>query len=182
MRIFFYIYGNNIVKFYKGEVTMIKSKDFYLLKVYDTKGKYLGTVEDIYINFYKEKLEGFSVSNFFKFSKKNFVKKEDIISMEEVIIIKELSFKEGIPFKSIKYMDIKDTKNIMKGVLEELIIEKDDFSIKGLIMSSGIFDKMFKGKEVLLLKNCILGEDFILNKGSEGVNLKSLPRNKSNDN
>ena len=157
---------------------MIKSKDFYLVKVYDTKGKYLGTVEDMYINFYEERVEGFSVSNFFKFSKKNFVKKEDIISMEEVIIARNLSFKIGIPFKSIKDMDIKDNKNVMKGVLEELIIEKEDFSIKGLIMSSGIFDKMFKGKEILLLKNCILGEDFILYKGSQEVILKSMPRSK----
>ena len=157
---------------------MIKSKDFYLVKVYDTKGKYLGTVEDIYINFYEEKMEGFAVSNFFKFSKKNFVKKEDIISMEEVIIARNLSFKIGIPFKSIKDMDIKDNKNVMKGVLEELIIEKEDFSIKGLTMSSGIFDKMFKGKEILLLKNCILGEDFILYKGSQEVSLKSMPRSK----
>lgn len=159
---------------------MIKSKDFYLLKVYDTKGKYLGTVEDIYIDFYNEKVKGFSISNFFKFSKKNFVKKEDVISMEEVIIAQNLSFKVGIPFKSIKDMDIKDNKNVMKGVLEELIIEKEDFSIKGLIMSSGIFDKMFKGKEILLLKNCILGEDFILHQGREEVSLKSLPRNKNN--
>jgi uncharacterized protein YrrD len=157
---------------------VIKSKDFYLLKVYDTKGKYIGTVEDIYINFYEEKVEGFSISNFFKFSKKNFVKKEDIISMEEVIIARDLSFKIGIPFKSIKDMDIKDKKNVMKGVLEELIIEKEDFSIKGLTMSSGIFDKMFKGKEILLLKNCILGEDFILYKGSQEVSLKSMPRSK----
>ena len=161
---------------------MIKSKDFYLLKVYDTKGRYLGTVEDIYIDFYNEKVEGFCISNFFKFSKKNFVKKEDIISMEEVIIAKSLSFRVGIPFKNIKYMDIKDNKNVMKGVLEELIIEKEDFSIKGLIMSSGIFDKMFKGKEILLLKKCILGEDFILYQGSEEVRLKSLPRNKKNVN
>lgn len=178
MRIFFYIYGDNISKFYKGELLLIKSKDFYLLKVYDSKGKYLGTVEDIYIDFYNEKVEGFTISNFFRFSKKNFVKKEDIISMEEVIIAKNLSFKIGIPFKSIKYMDIKDNKNVMEGVLEELIIEKEDFSIKGMIMSSGIFDKMFKGKEILLLKKCILGEDFILHEGSEEVRLKSLPRNK----
>jgi uncharacterized protein YrrD len=157
---------------------MIKSKDFYLVKVYDTKGKYLGTIEDMYINFYEERVEGFSISNFFKFSKKNFVKKEDIISMEEVIIARNLSFKIGIPFKSIKDMDIKDKKNVMKGVLEELIIEKEDFSIKGLIMSSGIFDKMFKGKEILLLKNCILGEDFILYKGCQEVSLKSMPRSK----
>lgn len=160
---------------------MIKSKDFYLLKVYDTKGKYLGTVEDVYIDFYNEKVKGFSISNFFKFSKKNFVKKEDVISMEEVIIAKNLTYKVGIPFKSIKDMDIKDNKNVMKGVLEELIIEKEDFSIKGLIMSSGIFDKMFKGKEILLLKNCVLGEDFILHQGREEVSLKSLPRSKKDD-
>lgn len=155
---------------------MIKTKDFYLLKVYDIRGKYLGVVGDTYIDFYNGEVTGFLISNYMLFSKKNFANIKDIISIEEVIVVKSLTEKIGIPFRCIKDIDIKDKNNIMKGVLEELIIEKKDFSIKGLIVSSGIFDRMIKGKEILLLKNCILGEDFILYYSSEEVRLKSLPR------
>jgi uncharacterized protein YrrD len=168
--------GDNIVILYRREKLMLKSKDFYLLKVYDVRGKYLGVVDDIYIDFHKGKVVGFFVSNYLLFSKKNFVRSSDIISLEEVMIVKELNEKEGLSFKSIKDMDIKDKNNIMRGVLEDVIIEKKDLSIKGLVMSSGIFDRMIKGKEILLLKDCLLGEDFILYYGSDEVRLQSLPR------
>lgn len=155
---------------------MLKTKDFYLLKVYDIRGKYLGIIDDIYINFHKGEVVGFFISNYILFTKKNFVRSEDIISIEEVMIVKELSEKEGVSFKSIKDIDIKDKNNTMRGILEDLIIEKKDLSIKGLVMSSGIFDRMIKGKEILLLKDCLLGEDFILYYGSDEVRLQSLPR------
>ncbi len=83
----------------------------------------------------------------------------------------------GLSFKEIKDMDIMDNNNTMRGVLEDLIIEKKDLSIKGIIMSSGIFDKMLKGKEILLLKQCILGEDFILYSGNDAIRLQTLPHN-----
>ena len=92
------------------------------------------------------------------------------------MIIKELNKKEGISFRSIKDIDVKDKNNIIKGILEDLIIDRIDLSIKGLVISSGIFDRIVKGKEILLLKECILGEDFILYYGDSKVNFKSIPR------
>lgn len=157
---------------------MLKIKDFYLLKVYDIKGKYLGIIDDIYINFDKSIIKGFSISNYLLFGKKNFIKINDIITIDDVMIVKELSKKEGISFKSIKDIDVKDKNNIIKGVLEDLIIEENDFSIKGLIISSGIFDRIIKGKEILLPKECVLGEDFILYFGCNTIKLKSMPRKK----
>ena len=155
---------------------MLKTKDFYLLKVFDIKGKYLGIIDDIYIDFYNGLIKGFLISNYLLFSKRNFIKVEDIILVEDVMIIKGLSNKEGISFRSIKDIDVKDKNNIIKGVLEDLIIDKDDLSIKGLVISSGIFDRIIKGKEILLLKECILGEDFILYYGIDKVIFKSVPR------
>lgn len=159
---------------------MIKSKDFYLLKVYDTTGKYLGIIDDIYINFYKGTIEGFFISNYMFFRKKDFIKINDIVSLQEVVIVKSLSKREGISFKKIKDIEIKDKNTILKGVLEDLIIEKEGLYIKGLIMSSGIFDKIIKGKEILLLKDCILGEEFILYHGNTELRLKSIPKRKKN--
>lgn len=155
---------------------MLKTKDFYLLKVYNLEGKYLGIIDDIYIDFYNGIIKGFGVSNYLLFSKKNFIKVEDIISIEDVMLIKELNKKEGISFKEIKDIDIKDINNNIRGILEDLIIEEKDLSIKGLIISSGIFDRIIKGKEILLLKECILGEKFIFYFGGDEVKLQSLPR------
>lgn len=155
---------------------MLKTKDFYLLKVYNLEGKYLGIIDDIYIDFYNGIIKGFSISNYLLFSKKNFIRVEDIISIEDVMLIKELNKKEGISFKEIKDIDIKDKNNNIRGVLEDLIIEEKDLSIKGLIISSGIFDRIIKGKEILLLKECILGEKFIFYFGLDEIKLQSLPR------
>lgn len=157
---------------------MLKTKDFYLLRVYDIRGKYLGVIDDIYIDFNEGIIKGFLLSNYLLFSKKNFIKVKDIISIEDVMIIRELNKKEGIAFKSIKDIEVKDKNNIIRGVLEDLIIDKKDLSIKGLIISSGIFDRIIKGKEIFLLKECILGEDFILYFGSNEVKFQSMPRKK----
>ncbi|MGG7144949.1 PRC-barrel domain-containing protein [Clostridium nigeriense] len=155
---------------------MLKTKDFYLLKVYDIRGKYLGIIDDIYIDFNKGIIKGFLLSNYLLFSKKNFIKVKDIITIEDVMIIREVNKKEGIAFKSIKDIDVKDKRNIIIGVLEDLIINRKDLSIKGLIISSGIFDRIVKGKEILLLKECMLGEDFIFYFGNNEVKFQSMPR------
>ncbi|NKF05948.1 PRC-barrel domain-containing protein [Clostridium gasigenes] len=156
---------------------MLKTRDFYLIKVYDIKGKYLGVIDDIAIDFYKGQVIGFFISNFSLFSKKNYIDKKEIISINEVVIVNTMTHYNGLSFKEIKDMDIMDNNNTMRGVLEDLIIEKKDLSIKGIIMSSGIFDKMLKGKEILLLKQCILGEDFILYSGNDAIRLQTLPHN-----
>ncbi|MGL5086907.1 MAG: PRC-barrel domain-containing protein [Clostridium sp.] len=156
---------------------MLKTRDFHLIKVYDVKGKYLGVVDDIAINFFKGEVIGFFISNFSLFSKKNYIAKEEIVSINEVIIVNSITRYKGLSFKEIKDMDIMDKNNVMRGVLEDLIIERKDLSIKGLIMSSGIFDKMLKGKEILLLKECMLGEDFILYVGNNSIRLQTLPHN-----
>lgn len=157
---------------------MLKTKDFYLLKVYDLRGKYLGVIDDVFIDFSNGLIKGFSISNYKFFSKKNFIESSNILTIEDVMIIKELSIKKGISFKEIKDIDVRDRNNTILGILEDLIIEKRDYSIKGLIISSGIFDRIFKGKDILLHKECILGEDFILYYGNNEVKLKTIPRKK----
>lgn len=156
---------------------MLKTRDFYLTKVYDTKGKYLGVINDLSIDFNEGKVKGFIISTFSLMKKRNYAVIEDILSFEEVLIVRKLVHFEGLRFRDIKYMDIINRSNIMKGVLEDLVIDKKDYSIHGFIVSSGIFDRMFKGKEIILLKSCILCEDYILYIGEDGVRFKTLPHN-----
>ena len=80
-----------------------------------------------------------------------YVSVDSIISIDEDMKIKGTSNFEGLKFKEIRYVDIINKEKKLIGVLEDLIIDKQNFEIKGIIMSSGIFDKMLKGKELLLV-------------------------------
>ena len=161
---------------------MFKTRDFYFKKVYDIKGKKIGIIEDLYIDFYLGKVIGFKVSNKMLFSKKNYVDMEDIIDIGEDMIITSIRKGEGLTFKEIKYMEIMDMLSNIKGVLEDIVIDIQDYSIKAIVISSGLIDKMIKGKEIIILNRCILGEKYILYTGNEGILFKSMPHNMDNYN
>lgn len=154
---------------------MIRTRDFYLKKVYDSNGKKIGTIEDIYIDFYNGKVVGFEVSNYNLFSKNNFIDINDVIYMEEYIVALQVKKGNGLKFKDIKAMDVMNKKNELMGVLDEIIINPEDNSIKGLILGSGLIDTMIHGKEILLINECVLGEKYILYTGNVKVLFKSMP-------
>jgi uncharacterized protein YrrD len=161
---------------------MLKTRDFYFKKVYDLKGKKIGIIEDIYMDFYLGKIIGFKVSSSILFSKNNYVDMEEIIDIGEDIIINSIKKGNGLTFKELKYMEIIDRAGNIKGVLEDIIIDERDYSIKAIVISSGLIDKMIKGKEIILINKCILGEKYILYIGNEGVLFKSMPHNMENYN
>lgn len=156
---------------------MFKTRDFYFKNVYSITGKKIGIIEDLYIDFYLGKIVGFKVSNSMLFSKKNYVDIQDIIDIGEEVIINCIRKGDGLTFKEIKYMEIIDTLSNIKGVLEDIIIDIQDYSIKAIVISSGLIDKMIKGKQIILLNRCILGEKYILYTGNEGILFKSMPHN-----
>lgn len=154
---------------------MYRIRDFYLKKVIDLNGKKLGTIVDIVIDFYKGKLLGFKVSNKYLLSKKNFVPIDKVLDISDCVIACEVRKNAGIEFKYIKDMEVKDLNGFTKGAVEDIIINKADFSIKGLIISSGFFDKLINGKKILLINDCILGENFILYTDKDTISFKSIP-------
>ena len=154
---------------------VIKTRYFNLMKVYDATGKYLGSVTDIAIDFYNGMVTGFIINSFSLNKKKNYIDVSDVISLENVMIAKKVSNFSGMRLKEIQSIDIVNEKNVLKGVLEDLIIDERSFEIRSIIMCSGIFDRMFRGKEILLIKHCILCEAYILYKENEGVVFKTLP-------
>ena len=95
---------------------MFKTRDFYFKKVYNVKGKRIGIIEDLYIDFYLGKIVGFKVSNSTLFSKKNYLDMQDIIDIGEDVIVNSIRQGEGLTFKEIKYMEVIDTLSNIKGV------------------------------------------------------------------
>lgn len=160
---------------------MIRIKDFYLKKIYDLEGKKIGVVKDIYVNFYEKKLEGFEVSNSAFFSKKNYISIEDVIEVGKDIVAKKLKCGKGLKFREIKDLDVMDVRGRLKGAVEDLLIDRNTYNLKAIIITSGFIDKILKGKEILLLNQCILGEDYILYAGKENISFKSIPHNMSNN-
>ena len=102
---------------------------------------------------------------------------EEIIDIGEDMIIKSIRKGSGLAFKELKYMEIIDKLSNVKGVLEDIIIDIKDYTIKAIVISSGLIDKMIKGKQIILLNKCILGEKYILYTGNEGILFKSMPHN-----
>ncbi|MDR3598481.1 PRC-barrel domain-containing protein [Clostridium sp.] len=161
---------------------MFKTRDFYFKKVYNVDGKKVGIIEDLYIDFHLGKVLGFKISNSRLFAKNNYVDMQDVVDIGEDIIIDSIRKGTGLTFKEIKYLEIIDTLGDVRGVLEDIMIDIKDYSIKAIVISSGLLDKMIKGKQIILLNKCILGEKYILYSGNQGVLFKTIPHNMENYN
>lgn len=156
---------------------MLKSKDFYLKNVYNSEGRKLGVIEDVYIDFYKGKITGFKCSVSALFSRKNYIDIEDVINIGEDIIVIEEKQGNGLGLKSLKNIEVVNINGIVKGVFEDIIVDEYSYLIKGIVISSGLIDRLIKGKEIILLEQCILGDEYILYNGKDNIMFKSIPHN-----
>ena len=157
---------------------MNRTKDFIFVDVLNQKGRKLGFIKDILLDFSEGYVKGFSISSYNMFSKNLTMLIEDILVLNDNILVKKLEKQcSYVKFSSIKHMDIVNKKGDMIGVLEDLIIDIKDFSIKGLIICPGVISKLLRGKEVILIKNCILGEkDILFCEDNKVLSFRSIPR------
>ncbi|SHE89660.1 PRC-barrel domain-containing protein [Clostridium fallax] len=153
---------------------MHRVNDFHMIRVLNVKGEKIGEIKDVEIDYFKEIITGFKISSK-GFSKKNFIDAKDILSINKVIIAKEAKKHEGLNFEKIKDMEVLNKNGVIIGIVEDLLIDIENFKIKGLIISSGLINKFLKGKEVLLLGETILGEKSILYFGNSKINLAAMP-------
>ncbi|WP_297435049.1 PRC-barrel domain-containing protein [uncultured Clostridium sp.] len=155
---------------------MYRVKDLKFLEVFNDKGRKYGEIEDIAIDYYKGKVIGFKINKSI-FSKKDFVAIEDVITIGDSVIAKNIRVHKTLDFNAIKGLDIiEESSNRMIGVVEELLID-EKFEIKALITSKGFFDKFINGKSLLLLKETILGDENILYRSNNKIDFKSMPHN-----
>lgn len=158
-----------------GGNLMFRSKDFYLKKIYNTSGKKLGVVRDLYIDFNKGVIVGIRVTNYSLLNKKNYLDVSKIQWFDDDIIASELEEAEGLRFSEIKDLEVVDKSGNIKGEVEDILIDEQTYTITGLILGSGIVDKVVRGKEIILINKCVLGDDFILYIGEDGIVVRNIP-------
>lgn len=153
---------------------MYRIRDLIGLKVFDSNGKKVGVVCDLAIDYFNGKVMGFIITKKM-FSKRDYVALDNLISLSDTIITKEVCEYRGLKFSNIKNFDLINKDSNMIGILEDILIDYD-FYIRGLIIVSGVFDKFKNGKRIVNLKDTILGEENILFFGKKNINMRMTPR------
>lgn len=147
---------------------MFRAKDFILMDVKNVKGKKLGYIKDVLINLNNNEVVGFALANYSIFNKELKIFKEDIIAFDQYMIVNRTLKKDAFPFSKLKTLDVIDVKGNIIGVVEEIVFNKEDFKIKGLILSTGFIKNMRIGKRVVVPKEFIVGDDNILFYSNDG--------------
>lgn len=144
------------------EGAMFRTKDFIMMDVVDIKGKKVGFVKDIIIDFHKGEVNGFVVSTYKLLQKTITVLKEDIVSFNKAMIISSYGKETLLKFSAIKNMDIVNRYGDIIGMVEDILFHEFTFKITGLIVSTGFLKNVLKGKRILLMNTLILGNESIL--------------------
>ncbi|MCY6372314.1 PRC-barrel domain-containing protein [Clostridium ganghwense] len=155
---------------------MYRSKDFLMMEVVDIKGKKIGFIKDILIDFNKGVVTGFSISSYSLFHKSVSISKKDIISFNYKMIIKRSRKEEKLKFFPLKGIDVIDKFGNDIGIMEDIVFDNITFKINGVVVSKGLIRNFINGKKIFLIKELILGEKNILYYGEDKkMNFKTMP-------
>lgn len=155
---------------------MYRSKDFLFMDIIDIRGRKQGSIKDILVNFYKGSVTGFSISSTKAYKKCLTVQKEDIIAFNSNMIVKNIIEDNALELSRVKGMDVIDIKGNIIGVVEDVLFSNCDFSINGVIVSTGFIRNLIYGKKVFLIKDLIFGDKNILYfKENTNMNFATIP-------
>lgn len=141
---------------------MFRTKDFIMMDVVDIKGKKVGFVRDIIIDFHRGEVKGFVVSTYKLMQQTITILKEDIISFNKTMVISNSRKESSLKFSNIKNMDIVNRYGDIIGMVEDILFHEFSFKINGLVVSTGFLKNIIKGKRILLMNSVILGNESIL--------------------
>lgn len=155
---------------------MAKSRDYIYKDVLNIKGEKIGYIKDLLVDFNKGQVIGFKI-NPYKIMKKGFnVLKEDIIYQKEQLIVKETVKGKFVELSSIMNMYVVDKCSNILGLVSEIIFDDEDFIIKGISIRDYNLWSMFKSRRIILLKELIIGEEYIFCIGeNKRIILECLP-------
>lgn len=155
---------------------MFRTKDFILMDVVDIKGKKIGFIKDIIIDFHKAQVKGFVISSYKIYQKTLNVLKEDIVSFNKTMVVKRWHKDKFLTFSEVKNRDVKNRYGDIIGILEDMLFHEFTFEIKGIIISSGFIKNFITGKKIILMNSVILGEESILYyKDKSKIDFVSVP-------
>lgn len=141
---------------------MFRTKDFILMDVVDIRGKKIGFINDIIVDFKKGDVKGFIVSSYSFFQKTLCVLKEDIVSFNKSMVVSKVIKEKLFTFSKIKGMDIINNSGDIIGMAEDILFHEFTFKIQGLVVSTGFIKNLLVGKKILLVNSFIIGEKSIL--------------------
>lgn len=146
------------------------------MNVSNVRGKSMGFVKDLAVDFHIGGVIGFLISSYSLFQSSLYVFKEDIISFDKHMIANSYHKGKYLNFEDIKGMNVIDIKGNMIGMIEDIMFNEDTFVIQGVIVSTGYITNFLYGKKVLLTKDLLLGDNCILYHGkSYSIDFINLP-------
>ena len=155
---------------------MYRAKDFRYMKVVNVKGKTLGYINDVLIDYHNKLVKGFSVSSLNLFKKSQQILVENIVAVDTVMIANEFNKESYIPFSEIRDLEVYNSRGMLIGVVEDIIIERKTYEIKGILISSGLIHKLIDGKSILIPSKCILADDYMIHfENDSKIKLYSMP-------
>lgn len=155
---------------------MYRTKDFTLMDVIDVNGKRLGYIQDLLLNFNKRKVIGFNLTSSSLFKKNLNIMIEDIVSYNSTMVVTAVKKGSFLKFSDIKGMDIRDKKDNIIGMIEDILFDEKHFSIKATVVSTGFITNFISGKKIILVNDLVLGEqNLMFNEKNDNLNFSSLP-------
>jgi len=138
---------------------MLRSKDFLLMDVQDIKGKKIGYIKDLLVDFNGGQVEGFVISTYKLFQGDLCVLTEDIISFNKTMIARKCVKDKKFELKHLKSMDVLNRYGNIIGMVEDILFDCNSFKIKGVLVSTGFIRNFVMGKKIILINRLILGEE-----------------------
>lgn len=141
---------------------MYRKKDFILMDVLDTKGRKLGYIRDIIVDFNQGRVLGFIINPSRIFNKNVNILKKDIVYFNQNMIVKNTSKGNFLKFTDINNMDVVDKYGNIIGIAEDIIFKENSFKIEAIVVTTGLLKSFIKGKRVVLSRNIIFGDKNLL--------------------
>ncbi|KAJ52810.1 uncharacterized protein YrrD [Clostridium tetanomorphum] len=157
---------------------MYRKKDFLFMKVSSIKGKSIGFIKDIIVDFHIGGVLGFSITSYMIFGPSLYVLKENILSFNESMIVDKWNKGNYLQFSDIVYTNVIDLHGNIIGMADDIIFDEKTFLINGIVVSTGYLTNFIHGKKIILIKDIILGKDSILYYGNKDkIILSNIPSN-----
>lgn len=146
------------------------------MDVVDISGKRLGYIKDLLVDFNRKKVIGFNLASSSLFKKNLNIMMNNIVGYNSTMVVTEATKGVFLQFNDIRGMDIRDRKGNIVGMIEDVLFDENNFSIRGVVISTGFINNFILGKKIILINNLILGENTLLFNGKkDNLNFSTVP-------